>query len=72
MSTKKGRDLVDGDYIYGRRIARIDRYTIPACVLHDFYAKKYPAGMPGALVTYAGGGGVTVFLDDEYPEESVS
>lgn len=49
-------------------ITRIDRYIIPAKVLHEYYATKHPKGMFGATVhTQPPMYGQTVF-DDEYYE----
>lgn len=69
MARRLGRDLKVGDCIDGKRIKAIRSYRVPAAVLHDYYATKFPDGMPGAIVDFdIGSGGMTIFMDEEYEE----
>lgn len=48
-------------------ITYIEKYTIPAKVLHSYYAEKFPKGMPGAIVhTQPPMYSQTVFNDEYY------
>jgi hypothetical protein len=69
MPGKLAEALAPGDVIYGRRIKAIRAYQVPARVLHDSVAAKHPDGLPGFLVDYVGGGGITLFAGDLVPEE---
>lgn len=67
---KLGRDLAPGDVLDGRRILRVEKRVIPACVLHSYYAERFPDGMPGASVYFVKerdrASGMTTFDDDYY------
>lgn len=68
MIYTRAEDLRVGDFVHGRRVKEIRPYQVPAVVLHDYYAKRHPEGMPGFIVEYVGGGGITLFAGEEYPD----
>jgi hypothetical protein len=53
--------------IDGVTIVGVRPYLVPAAVLHDYYATRYPDGMPGRLVsTMPSCKGFTAFDDEGY------
>lgn len=69
MSKKLAEHLGIGDVIHGRRIRAIRAYTVPARILHASVAERHPEGLPGFLVDYVGGGGITIFAGDLVDDE---
>lgn len=71
---RAGRELKIGDRAYGRTILALSQYTVPASVLHDYYAERFPNGMPAWIATLtsphtkSGKIGMTIFMDDTVPE----
>lgn len=63
----KGRDLRVGMGIHGAVITGVRPYTVPAKILHAFYAERFPDGMPGRIVsTMPTCHGFTAFDEETY------
>lgn len=71
---RTGRDLTVGSRAYGRTVLALRPYLVPACVLHAYYAERFPNGMPAWIATLtsphtkSGTIGMTIFLDDVVEE----
>lgn len=65
-----GSELAPGMAIGSAVIVAVRPYRIPASVLHDYYAKRHPDGMPGFTVDTAPSYyGFTAFADELYEVE---